>query len=55
MTKTAVLKTRDTKHATPSLASLHQQWRAEAGALGWDAVTLHDRGHRSADTRTGPG
>jgi conjugative relaxase-like TrwC/TraI family protein len=41
VTKTAVLTTRDTKHATPSLAVLHQQWQAEAGALGWDAVTLH--------------
>jgi conjugative relaxase-like TrwC/TraI family protein len=41
VTKTAVLKTRQAKHAAPSLAVLHQQWKTEAAALGWDAVTLH--------------
>jgi conjugative relaxase-like TrwC/TraI family protein len=40
--KTAVLKTRDTKHPTPAMASLRVRWRIEAGTLGWDAVTLHD-------------
>ena len=55
MTKTAVLKTRGAKHPTPSMADLHMRWRIEAGALGWDAVTLHDHVVAAQQPFTGRG
>ena len=42
VTKTAVLKTRQGKEPAGSVSVLHDRWQAEAAALGWGAVTLHN-------------